>query len=166
MSSRMLFESFLVSTKPAFARVSSASSRGEYIAYSFALLSSAGAYSCRRECSLAPLVRLLLSRLVRRRSVLVRLCSVLVLRLSVGDDDGMKGRGWSRLERPEPGLRRGGGGGGGMPLPPSPNARRRLLRFDAVDAVRDTGTSGSPSSVLLREDGPRDDPVVRTEVDR
>lgn len=53
-----------------------------------------------------------------------------------------------------------------MPLPLSPDARRRLLRFDAVDAVRDTGTSGSSSSVLLREDGPRDDPVVRTEFDR
>lgn len=165
ISSKMLLESFLVSV-PALASVSSASSRGEYSAYSLALLSSTGAYSCRRECSLAPLARLLLSRLVRRRSVLVRLCSVLVLRLSVGDDDGMNGRWWSRLERPEPGLRRGGGGGGGIPLPLSLDARRILLRFDAVEAVRDMGASGSPSSVLLREDGPRDEPVVRTEVVR
>ena len=40
------------------------------------------------------------------------------------------------------------------------------MRFDAVDAVRDTGSSGSPSSVLLREDGPCDEPVVRTEIER
>lgn len=164
ISSRMLFESFLLSV-PALASVSSASSLGEYSAYSLALLSSAGAYSCRRECSLAPLARLL-SRLVRRRSVLVRRCSVLVLRLSVGLNDEMSGRCWSRLERPEPGLRRGGGGGGGIPAPLSLDARRRLLRFEAVEAVRERGTSGSASSVLLREDGPRDEPVVRTEVDR
>lgn len=53
-----------------------------------------------------------------------------------------------------------------MPLPLSPDTRRRLLRFDAVEAVRDTGTSDSPSSVLLCEDGRRDEPAVRTEVDR
>lgn len=48
----------------------------------------------------------------------------------------------------------------------SPDAKRRLLRFEAVDAARETGSSGSPSSVLRREDGPCDEPVVRTEVDR
>jgi hypothetical protein len=53
-----------------------------------------------------------------------------------------------------------------MPLLLSLDASRRLLRFDAVEAVRERGTSGSPSSVLLREEGPRDEPMVRTEVDR
>lgn len=41
--------------------------------------------------------------------------------------------------------------------------RMRLLRFDDV---RETGSSGSFSIVLLRDEGPRDEPVVRTEVDR
>lgn len=51
----------------------------------------------------------------------------------------------------------------------SPDARRRLLRFDAADEARfipDSGNDCSPSSVLLRDEGPRDDAVVRTEVDR
>lgn len=49
------------------------------------------------------------------------------------------------------------------------DAVRRLLRFDVVDDVRFTsGTrvDRSPSNVLLREDGPWDEPVVRTDVDR
>ena len=49
------------------------------------------------------------------------------------------------------------------------DARRRLLRFDAVDEARfipGSGNDCSPSSVLLREEGSRDDAVVRTEVDR
>lgn len=82
----------------------------------------------------------------------------------------MKGRCWSRLERPDPGLRRGGGGGGATALPVlSLDARRRLLRFEAVDDVRfipGSGNGGSPSRVLLREDGPCDESVVRTEVER
>lgn len=84
----MLLESFLPSSTPelasaAEAKPSSASSLGEYSAYSVPDLSSAGA------CSLAPLGSLLVSRLVCRRSVLVRLCSMLVRRLSVGGDEGM-----------------------------------------------------------------------------
>jgi hypothetical protein len=57
-----------------------------------------------------------------------------------------------------------------MTLPAlSLDAIRRLLRFDAVDDVRfiaGSGKGSSPSSVLLREDGPCDDAVVRTEVER
>lgn len=39
----------------------------------------------------------------------------------------------------------------------------RLLR---LEAVRETGISRSPSSVLLREEGPWEEFVVRTEMDR
>jgi hypothetical protein len=49
------------------------------------------------------------------------------------------------------------------------DAIRMLLRFEAVDKVRftsGTGGSASPSNVLLREDGPCAEPVVRTEFDR
>ena len=49
------------------------------------------------------------------------------------------------------------------------DARRGLPRFDAVDEARfipGSGNDGSPSSVLLRDEGPRDAAVVRTEVDR
>ena len=53
-----------------------------------------------------------------------------------------------------------------MALPVLSLDAMRLLRFDAVDAVRDTGSSGSPSNVLVRDNGPRDEPVVRTEVER
>lgn len=83
MSSRILLESFLVSSAAGCApRMFSASSLGEYSAYSFAgNFSSTGAYSCLRELSLAALVRLLLS-------LLVRLFSMLVRRLSVGDEGG------------------------------------------------------------------------------
>lgn len=50
-----------------------------------------------------------------------------------------------------------------MALPGDSLEAMRLLRFEAG---REDGRSASPSSVLLRDEGPRDEPVVRTEVER
>lgn len=137
MSSRILFESLL--TSPAFTatpNVFSLSSLGEYKAFSSTVCeSTAGAYSFRRELSLAALVRRLLSKLVRLYSVLVRLYSVLVRRLSEGEAG--VGRGPSRLDRLDC-RRRGGGGGGGMLTLAvlSPETARIELRFDETEDVR------------------------------
>lgn len=105
-------ESLLVSVEgaPADANVFSLSSFGEYNAYSVPVLSSTGAYSRLSELSLATLVLRLLSRLVRLYSMLVR-------RLSAGDDEkGTFGRCWSRLDRLDCRRRGGGGGGGKLPV--------------------------------------------------
>jgi hypothetical protein len=163
MSSRMLLESFLVSARLAVVgSLFSDSSCGEYSACSFPALSSDGAYSLRSEFSLATLARRLLS-------VLVLLCSVLVRRLSVGDEE-MWGRGWSRLERFDC-RRRGGGRGGGFELVLlSFDTTREVLRFDEMLDVRCTpvtGAAGSESMVLRRDwVGPCVGVAVRTEVER
>jgi hypothetical protein len=128
----MLFESFVVICDGAAPEptLSSDSSFGEDKAYSSPPLSSIAAYSLRKELSLATLVRLLLSRLVRRVSMLVR-------RLSVGDDEGMKGRCWSRLDL-FVWRRRGGGGGGGsiLLLALSLETTREAFRLEEIDEVR------------------------------
>jgi hypothetical protein len=160
----MLLESLVVCDKTApESNLFSDSSFGEDKAYSFPPRSSIGAYSLRNEFSLATLVRLLLSRLVRRFSMLVR-------RLSVGDEEDMNGRCWSRLDRFD-WRRRGGGGGGGIVLPVlSFETTRGAFRFEVIDEVRRTlvmGEAGSESKVLRRdEDGPGTEGAVRTEFER
>lgn len=131
---------------------SSVSSFGEYSADS---PSTAGAYSCFSELSLATLVRLLLS-------MLVRLCSVDVRRLSVGEVGGKVERCWSRLERPDWRLR-GGGGGGGMEAELSLETERGALRFEFIEDVRwrpGAGEDGSDDNVVRREEGGLGDDTV------
>jgi hypothetical protein len=146
----MLFESLLDSVRAApKPSCFSDSSFGEYKAYSFPPFSSTGAYSRRKELSLATLVRRLFSRLVRRFSILVR-------RLSEGEEGTCWGRCMSRLERLDC-RRRGGGGGGAMELPVlSLETIRWEWRFDAIEEVRRMSATGEgdsePSKVLRRED--------------
>jgi hypothetical protein len=92
------------------------------------------------------------------------LYSVLVRRLSVGEEEGMYGRCWSRLSL----LRLGGGGGGGIWLPVLPP---ETLRFEDMELVRFTpgaGDDGFSESMVLRRDegGSGIDRAVRTELDR
>lgn len=88
------------------------------------------------------------------------------------EEAGICGRCWSKLERFDC-RRRGGGGGGGITTLPvlSFETTREVLRFEDIDDVRLTLTTGdegskSESMVLLRDGGPCVELAVRVEVDR